>query len=484
MALTSDQLYQTLKQYEELLPIPTQFATINVGAFDASLGVWKGLTTTVVEDPEPIEHTSNQHPTNPAPKDSGSEYISVTIDEQWRQTTTTVPAPIVPIEPVQLQFTVENFSAAWSVTVNGFTQNVPAGQTTATVNAWDRTIIPWSIQTGAKGHSDNLRVQRNTAIPIFGGFTIPVLPVAIVYAPPADSQGRSSASYSKQTDTVGTTVSWDLNTDSSQTTEPTFTDGSAFKAFLGVVSTALSDTAQGDASASKDLSSFASLIPSEVGTQQQGTINDNGGSVTVSYSQTSTLSTTAAGGGPGVGDNIVFYKNVRVAWAYDGGSWQLYPFGWTLVIVTVAALQNQLAQLGISSTDQQILLSLDPFVAGGAFATPPAGRFTLPPNVESSIEYGGGIGYVQTYATTRDTKSTTTTKSYNTDTSTWDPGTLLRMFGLETEKTQVTTTITNATGTEVSDTGTLNVNLVSGASDLFAIQIWYDNLFGRGRSND
>jgi hypothetical protein len=505
--ITSDQLYKLIKQYEGIIPVPAPFVTVNVGTFDAVAGTWTGLTTEVTKDPEPIEHLPNQHPTNPKPRYVGAEWISETIDAQWRMTITTVPAPIVAVAPVLLQFTVANASTSWSVTVGGFTHSAPAGQNTLSINVWDRTIIPWTIQVGSKSHSDSLRIQRKASIPAFGAFTIPVVPVAIVYAPPADSQHKSTAIYGT-TDTVGTTISWDFSTDSSETVEPGFTDGSSFRAFLSVVSTALGvysgamgDQAALDAlstnqdvakyaavekvdsqatmTASKDVSNFASLIPSETINDQQGKVEDNGGSLTVTYTQAATLGTSATAGGPGVGDNIIFYKNVRVAWAYNDGQWLLCPLGGTLVTVTAATLKNQLASVGISSEDQQLLLSLDPFVAGGPNATLPSNRFTLPPGFEnSSIEYGGGATYDQKYTVNRDTKTTTTTKNYTTETSTWEPGTLLRMFGLGTEKSQKTTTLTNAVGSEVSDSVTLDANLVSGPGDVFVVSIWYDNLFG------
>ena len=52
------------------------------------------------------------------------------------------------------------------------------------------------------------------------------------------------------------------------------------------------------------------------------------------------------------------------------------------------------------------------------------------------------------------------------------------MFGLGTDKTVVTTTVTNATGSEVSTSGTLDLNLVSGLDEIFTVSIWFDNLFG------
>lgn len=479
------ELYQTIKQDEALIPIPAPYVTINVGTFDAGTGTWTGLTTRVMTDPEPVEHEPGQRPTNPAPQYEGSEYISVTIDAQWRRTTTIIPAPTVQIAPVLLQFNMANASTAWSVTANGNTQSASAGQNTLTVNVWDLTTINWILQVGGRTHSDGLRIQRQAGIPAFGAFTIPVLPVAIVYAPPADSQKKSTASYGTS-NTVGTTISFDFSTDSSQTTEPAFTDGAAFRAFLSLVSTALGAvggamSGQSGApytSASKDVSGFASLLPSETITEQQGTVEDSGSSMTVTYTSSSALGTSAVGGGPGVGDTIIFYKDVLVAWAYTGGSWQLFPFAATFAALTTAVLQNQLAQAGISSQDQQVLLSLDPFVAGGPSATPPGNRYTIPTGVPDSIEYGGGATFVNTYTVTRDNKNTTTTKTYTTDTTTWDPGTLLQMFGFGTQKTQTTTTLTNAVGSDVSNTVTLNVDLVSGPTDVFTIAIWYDNLFG------
>jgi hypothetical protein len=42
----------------------------------------------------------------------------------------------------------------------------------------------------------------------------------------------------------------------------------------------------------------------------------------------------------------------------------------------------------------------------------------------------------------------------------------------------VTTTITTATGSDISQTVTLDANLVSGPDDNFVVAIWYDSLFG------
>lgn len=56
LALTGDQLYELIKQYEEAMPTPAPYVTINVGTFDFRARTWTGLTSQVVTDPEPLEH--------------------------------------------------------------------------------------------------------------------------------------------------------------------------------------------------------------------------------------------------------------------------------------------------------------------------------------------------------------------------------------------------------------------------------------------
>ena len=371
--LTPAQLYQLIKEYEAEIPIPASFVTVQVGTFDAATGTFTGLTTEVIvgDRPEPGDHL-------PPPGFQGSEYVSYSINAQGRETITRVPAPSVPVAPVLLQFNVTNFTGPWSVTVDGYTTGAAAGQASVAVNAWDITAHNWTLQAGAGGHQDRLFIQRTGSIPAAGGFTIPVLPVTILGAPPADSVGGSKATYA-QGDTVGTSVTCDFSTDTSQAVEPVFADGTAFRSFLGVVATALGAAGGAAAAAGKGMTSVLGLLPSDQILDTEGLTTDNSSTVTTTFTSTTTIGTTAKGGGPGVGDVIVFFQDVLVAWAYDGGSLQLCPIGWNEVAVTAAEIQNDPGQLGISTSDQQLLLSLDPFVAGGPFALPPADRFTQPP---------------------------------------------------------------------------------------------------------
>ena len=473
--LTPEQLYQLIKEVEAEIPVPAPFVTVEVGTFDAAAGKFTGLTTQVIAGIGPIEGETNI----PPPGFQGSEYVYYSINAQGRETVTRVPAPSVPVAPVLLQFNVTNFTGPWSVTVDGYTTNAAAGQASVSVNAWDITTHNWTLQAGGGGHQDRLFIQRTESIPAAGGFTIPVLPVAIVYDPPADSEKLSTATYA-QGNTFGNSITCDFNTDSSQTVEATFADGTAFRAFLGVVATALTAVGGAAASAGANINSGLAAFPSDQEIQQEGLTTDNSSTVTTTYSSTSTISATAYGGGPGVGDTIVYYKDVLVVWAYNDGSLQLCPIDWSLELFAASKIQSDPGGVGIATSDQQLLLSLDPFVAGGPSAQPPADRFTQPPPAEipASIDYGGGSGYMNSFTVTRDSKTLSSTKSYTTDTNTFNPGQILQMFGVGTSTSQVTTALTTATEGDVSQTTTLTVNLASGPNDIFSVVIWYDSLFG------
>ena len=476
MSTAADTIYQLIKSNETHFPIPAPYVTINVGTFNASSGVFSGLTTKVEVDPEPMEHGPKQKPVNPAPRFQGAEWVSVTIDAKWRRTTTSVPAPVVPLAPVMLQFAIANAASAWSVNVNGIIVNAPATQTTLTVSVWDAAMATWSVQAGANSHKDTLRIQRPAGAVGFGvgAFTIPVLPVTIVYAPPADSLNKSVATYI-QGQTVGTTVTTSFGTDTSSTAPNAETEygGLAdFKAGLDTLSQFLGLFKESEAGG-KIVGDISSQLGKFSSTVQKGITDLTDTSMTVTQTTTNTISTIASAGGPGSGDVMHFYKDVKMAWSLLHGQFTLTPLAFVETFFPVGGMQKNLGTLGISAADAQLLLALDPFVAGGAQADLPADRFAF----QETWEYGFGVGIAQQLSITRDTKTTITEKNYTTDTTEWDPGPIFQLLGFG-GKNQTTVTLSNATGSDVSSVVTLNANLVSGPQDHFVVNVWYDNLFG------
>lgn len=485
--VTADSVYELIKSFEGEFPITAPYISIDVGTFDPATGTFTGLSTEVTFDPEPVPHGPHDHPHNPPPHYQGTRWISVTINAKWQRTITVVPAPVVQLAPVLLEFSVPGPAGAWSVTVNGTVVSAAPGQVSLKVGIWDAEIANWTIQAGGRSHSDTLRIQRPAgALGLgVGAFTIPVLPVTIVYAPPADSLQRSVASYSTG-QTVGTTDTYSFGTDHSQTLPDQFTSFSAagdFVAGLSVMADVLTLSAAGEGTVPdgitdpKDAGAAISAISTEIGqlgsTQETGVSDLTETQMTLTESVTDTLSTTPQAGGPGVGDVIHFYRDLRMAWAYYQGKLRICPIGFHNAAYSVQGLAANPASTGVAPADVQLLLSMDPFVPGGTADDFPGDRFTL----QETWEYGFGAVIEHKLSVTRDTTVKTTTKSWTTSTDSWEAGPLFKMLGFG-EKDQTTVTSSNATGSDVSSTVTADVILASGPQDHFVVNIWYDNVFG------
>lgn len=474
MTLTADQVYDLIKQEEGRFAVPAPYFTVDVGTLDVATGTFTGLRTTTRRNPEPLPHRPGQHPANPAPEFRGNRWVSVTIDNSWHETVTSVPAPVVPLAPVLLRFSVSSAPSPWSVKAAGV-ETAPAGQMSLLVNLWDAAGVTWTLTAGGVTVTDSLLIQRPAGPPAaaVGAFTIPVLPVTIVYAPPADSPGLSTASYTTA-QTVGTSVDVGIGNETS-TTVPVRATGfvGQLQGFRGVLT---ADAAVLQAAGAGSIASGFTAAAGQLGqvtATHQDTISDGFETTfTVTQSTTDTAGTTAAGGGPGQGDVLHFVKDLRMVWAYADGDLRLCPLDETDVLVTARGLHGDPAQSGITAADAASLLALDPFVSDPA-AVPSPDRFTL---VER-LEYGHGATTVKKLDFTRDTKDQVTHKQVSTDTTTWDAGPVLKALGLG-GTTASSYTLTNATGSDVSQTVTATANLVSGPDDYFTVNIWYDALFG------
>jgi hypothetical protein len=474
--VTPADLYNLIKSYEDQFPLPAPFVTVNVGTFDGATGTFSGLTSRTTTDPEPVAHEPNQKPTGKA-YFQGATYVSIDVSEQWKSTTTITPAPEVPLAPVTLQFSITNFAAGWSVTVNAVTTSVPAGQASVSISIWDATAATWSIEAGGRTHGDRLMIQRaaGTMGVIAGAFTIPALPVTIVYAPPKDSLGKSFASYT-QGQTIGTTITTTFGTESS-TTSPNMQNayGTAqeYTDAVTVAGQALGLAGTGFASESKALGDIASELGKFSSTTTKDLSQTTDNSLTFTQTITQGLETVPQEGGPGAGDVIMFARNVLMAWIGTGTQLLLFPFSFDVVDSSAAGLQTNPAGLLITQADAQFLLSFDPFAGGGAFAAVDPTRFQL----QESLQYAFGVEVPLTETVTRGSSTTTTNKSVTTETNEWDAGPLFQMLGLG-GKTSTSVTTGSATGSSVSSTVTIAGTLFAGPTDNFIVNIYYDTTFG------
>lgn len=477
-------LYKKIKSIEPTFQVPANYVTIDVGTFDAITGVFTGLITDVEYDPEPIVHRPGDHPNNPKPYYQHEWSVSIIIDHNWRgKTIKRTPAPKVDLAPVLLKFSVKNHqNSTWIVTIDGQTVNVAAGQSTVSINLWDLRIANWTIQCGGKSYSDRIMIQRpDDAIIGVGAFTVPALPLAIVYAPPADAEKLSTTSYTIAR-MIGTTSSIQLHSETSNA-QPwlpqNLADLQTFQTLLNSLSTVLSKVPTPYTQA---IAAVCSVIASGIGTMSGsatvGTVSADGITLTVTDLIAETIHARAKNGGPGEGDDIYYLRDAKFAWLMAEGRLQICLLGGVKTSYPAKYLKRDAADphtTGLPTDVAEQLLGLDPFVAGGSTVALESPRYK---EIQSPIEYGDGdrrTGVIQHSFSTTDTYSTTNVTTYVQD---YNPAWLGQIFGGRAETLKTILSSTRAAGTTITETQTFQWDLYSVPGERFCVEFWLDQVFG------
>jgi hypothetical protein len=196
----------------------------------------------------------------------------------------------------------------------------------------------------------------------------------------------------------------------------------------------------------------------------------------VSAGHSQELKASAAAGGPGAGDLIYYVYDVMFAWLGYQGRVVLAPLSYTEAVHTASYIKNHggdPSKIGISLDSAQLLLALDPFVAGGSSVNLPQGRFQF----VATLDYGGGETWTETLTYTSSqtvTHYATTTTSNVED---WTPGLWLNVF-IDPIHSQTTVTMTNTETNEQTHTDTVQYSLTTGNDERIVAEVWKDTLFG------
>lgn len=479
--MTPDQLYQLVKNVEHVFAVPAPYKTITVGTFDDGTGKFTGLTTRVETDPEPVAHGPHDQPVNPPGRFVGEVWITTSIDSRWRRTTTRTPAPRAGAAPVSLQFAITHPGGDWSVTVNGKTTSAPASQTTISCDIWDCTSVGWTIHCGSRSHSDHLLIQRDGALIGLGAFTIPALPVSIVYAPPVDAERQSTACYGRS-ETIGTTLTISLSGEAS-TARPAvparYADVPQLKAILDVAGQALGKIQNPYAQAiGGALSTIAGGLGTMTATATTGKITTTETQAIATETLASSLCARADVGGPGSGDAFQYFRDVKCVWLMYEGLLRITPIQYASdAALSASYLKSAIgnpSRTGLPDDALTALLALDPFVAGGPTAALPTDRFEL----RQTLEYGGGLARDGSDSYTFSTTTTRKTASYTTRVEDYTPGWLSSLLGVPKETIKSTWTFSSAAADTQSRTVSVSWHLASGASERFVVELLFDRLFG------
>ncbi len=484
-AQTGPSPYQQLRALEAQFP-RVAYENLLVGTFNAATGAFSGEVSTVT----------------PATKDCSPDIRGKTICKTEKGSSTP-PTVVARARSVGLIFKVVNPGSSFVATANGVSVTAPANATSVTVPVTGRPVpgdttkaqwkVDWRVSSGAKSYRDSLVIDRMSFG--LGAFTIPVLPVAIVYDPPQDTQRDNTESYGTS-ETHGSTVTLALTSQNSLGGEAStqFQPFVDFYSGLKAAGKAASMVPQLAAVATV-LKTASEVLPQIFGTAsatQLGAGTQVSGS-THQLSVTTKQTYKTARLGPGKGDVFVFFKNFRVGWLSRCCTpLSLLPLGADLIVSsTIAELQEDLATIRASNgaiktgahshvdtLSIQALLALDPFVKGGNYATLAPERFDslAPPiglsSVPTTQSFDVSETSIQRLGTTR------LSQRIEKD----EAGLLAPLelgFGPDASGT-ITTSVTQSNSLEQSVQQTRHVDVILGGPglDTSIVNGFYDRVFG------
>ena len=368
-----------------------------------------------------------------------------------------------------------------------------------------------------------------------GAFTVPALPMAIVYAPPQGKLQKNTATYS-DTRTLTRTISSAVTSTTSTKTVQAYSASdligkvaTAITAVAAVVGTGgagagggasvagafaelgqalfggAKDANDSTADATKQVSSELDLV-SKILTAVDGSGPPaNTATVAVETDQSLQLSISnmsqfmsEAGLGPGAGDRIVYLSNVKAVWIAVNGEVGIHILGFGAIAANAVqdlqqeqrSLENGAApRLGLDLDTIKTLLNQDPLTATRRLVTTALGPPLVgPPRfipADPPGRTGSGTGpqgdVVQvTFDTTTETKNVTTKST--TRIIDLKPGWVGVLFGADDNQETTTTAIysmTNTTDDKSDDKITSTITFFSqGVDDPYDVKIFYDCTFG------
>ncbi|HEY3181741.1 MAG TPA: hypothetical protein VGJ77_02810 [Gaiellaceae bacterium] len=328
--ISVDEAYHQIKDAERGMPVPTPVQTINVGTFDATSGAYDGLATEVeIFNTKPVR---------------------------------IVPEVFVNAVNAKLVFGILRSTQSVRVSVTGVgSASVPAGRTSISINVGRLRTVKWTISSGTVVHRDEFTIKRPKVIGA-GAFTIPALPVAVVYDPPQDPARSNSVVYTRTT-TVATTLGFSVRSSTSSTAtavNPTFSA-------LGIFQQALQGSATfANATGNGAVGAALTKISGALGSAKRNvtTAEDNASTLRRTFAFSEAHGCSLQPGdphfGPGHSDLIVYLRNVRVIWLDDGTSTALHVLGTgPQDCTTIDQLRSGVADLDPAAA--AALIALDPF---------------------------------------------------------------------------------------------------------------------------
>ncbi|HUZ00276.1 MAG TPA: hypothetical protein VMU89_07990 [Thermomicrobiaceae bacterium] len=493
MTYTVQQAYDAIKRLEAdgQLILPEPVATVLVGTFDAAARTFHyAIPTGFVTMSEPPVGG-----TGPVGKPVPPVRIRVGV----------VTANAVDL---LLQFQVVNPQGPLAVTVEGFSPvsaapgqtsvTVDVGRWTSTVSEGQTSLLTVSLHSGTASSATVLEVVRPPVIGA-GAFTVPALPIALVYAPPPGTQNKNYAEYASLAAT-STKIATTVTSSNVSKTATAYTTQDYVGKISGLVTSLISfgssfggtgDTAKGwSTGIAAGLNVLAGVL-NDTSTSDSSTLTTTAEHDLVTTDTNTGTFGTPVGLGPGVGDRFVYLRNVRFVWLVADGE-----IGFTVLGddgIRAFAAQELAADLraltppstlsagpttNLDAATLQMLLALDPLVGNpGATLSPP--RFAQ--NDPASAGGSGSDPSGDTFSVSHEVTATDIDTQVNIATNITDykPGWLNSLFGgTHATEHQLTTTYASSSQVSIDQKVTATVHFYAAPTDPpYLVGLYVDRLF-------
>jgi hypothetical protein len=491
--------YDKIKALESSFPIPTPSITIGMGSLNATSGDFTGRKSEVEERTEDFvaPRGGGQLPTTVQQQ---GDY-EVVISRDWHRKKRTIRRTYNPfVDAVHLYLTFELTGAtdgALYIRPGGAMdwQRTAITNGTVTINVRDAVSLDWRLEASGKQFSSYMKVRRPDIIGA-GVFTIPILPVTFVYEPISDGARKNTATYANVSGVCTTT---EFSTSVNQTTP---SGGSTYdyriagndemKSVLSKSGTVMAASkVPAMVAVGTALQKVADLIQPALGTatfQIQNTTGDSTTSKAIACVDSQiVLDTGANDGGPGVGDVLHYWKNVRMIWVAHDGRVDLNVLGAEWATASAIDIRTHLdahddtwlATIGLTADTATRLLGADVFESHPTQALP-SPRFEL---ISTWTEACGGSDHHDGFQLqSRNARTTSRTKNEITvRTEDYRAGFLaFAGFGI-TSSSSITTTMFQSEVSEStsSQVATATVDLYCTAADTspYTIETYFDYVY-------
>lgn len=454
----SDEIFNAIQGQQVNFPFPVRRHTYTVGTFNAATGKFHYAVPIYHEKfDDPPREGGGHRPLRPPKTLTGGHIDSVNV---W---------------DVVLRFNVDHQQGDFVAEV----EDVPAVSTansSVEVPIGAANELSFTLSCAGKTFRSELPLEIERYMLGAGVFTLPALPVTIIYAPPVDKSQKNVSKWSV-TNTTGNTTTVSFSSTNSQAITPEISDVDLIVGKLNNSSQVVGLLPSAEAKViSTALGFIAGALGSSSTTDTKGITVSSQHSVALSLTDQQTVTTNSANGGPGSGDLIYYLKNVKLAWfIQSAGALRVTVFGHDGIGVTSVGFLKTGGQTDLDAITVQAFLSLDPFVANGPSAALPATRYVYLDTIDIN---GGDITTVETHTVT--TQDTMTTAVMETEVQNNKAGALRWAdVGVTEDSTQSTITQSSIAKT-AADTHTASntVDLFAKADERYSVEIYCDVVFG------